>query len=99
MRTMLMITVLFACASCFNGCGAEPEPASAPPAAPSSTATVESTSATDSTPPTQPQSSGELKVLTAEDMEKLQKERKEQIDRSTPLGEEKDAVQDLQKKR
>lgn len=40
---------------------------------------------------------GELKVMTSEDMNKLQEERRDMINRPTPLGEEKDAVEALRK--
>lgn len=40
---------------------------------------------------------GGLKIMTADDMKKLQEERPEMIQRSTPLGEEKDPVEALRK--
>lgn len=43
------------------------------------------------------QKNGGLKVMTNDDMEKMQQERKEMINRPTPLGEEKDAVEALRK--
>lgn len=46
-----------------------------------------------------PPSKGEggLKIMTADDMKKLQAERPEMIQRSTPLGAEKDPVEALRK--
>lgn len=92
-RVTLLICTLLAI-----GCGDSQESAS-PPVTSSSTTNPApvATSATDTTAPTPIQTSGELKVLTAEDMEKLQKERQQQINRPSALGEEKDPVQDLQK--
>ncbi|MFA7278849.1 MAG: hypothetical protein WC100_02030 [Sterolibacterium sp.] len=40
---------------------------------------------------------GGLKIMTDEDMKKLQAERPEMIQRSSPLGEEKDPVEALRK--
>lgn len=42
--------------------------------------------------------SGETNVMTSEDMKKLQEDRADLIKRSSPSGEEKDAVEELRKK-
>ncbi len=44
-------------------------------------------------------SPGDVPVLTAEDMDRLRQERREQIERGTPLGEETDAVEAIQRGR
>lgn len=91
---MLGTTALLASVLTLAGCGAEPKgaPPSAPveqPAAEKAAAAKPAAASTDT--------GGELRVLTSEDMEKLRAERKDQIERSTPLGEENDPVQAVQK--
>ena len=44
-----------------------------------------------------PATKGEVKVLTPEDMKKLEEERKDMIKRPSPLGEEADPVEALRK--
>ena len=45
-----------------------------------------------------PVQDSELKIMTADDMEKFKNDRKNEIERNTPLNEEHDVVEELRKK-
>ena len=86
-KTSVVCLLSFA-AVLFFGCGSEQQEPEVPAQAPVAAKPTSVTEGPD----------GGIRVLTSEDMEKLQQDRKEQIDRSTPLNEEHDQVEELRKR-